>query len=172
MQLNHRELEWRQPESRHRLYQLTADGETIATLRFEKLGGSLASGKFGNSEWTFKRSGFLHPRVLIRAPGSEQDIATFTPNWTGGGWLALNAGRRYHLKCKNFWGTEWAFEAEDGSPTITMTGGHGLFKESAHLTVTESASTLPETPLLLLLIWYLKILMNEDAAVVAAILAP
>jgi hypothetical protein len=171
MQLNQAELEWRQPEALHRSYQLTQNGDAIATLRFEKYGGSLATGEFGQAQWTLKRTGFLSPRVLIRQTGSDQDLATFTPTWTGSGWLALNSGRRYQLKSTNFWATEWQFQAEDGSPMVQITGPHGLFKQGGHVKVTESAASLPETPLMLLLIWYLRILMNEDASAGAVVAA-
>jgi hypothetical protein len=165
------ELEWRQPEARQRLYQLTRSGETIATLRFAKHSGSLATGEYGNDQWTLKRTGFLAPRVLIREIGSDQELAIFTPTWTGAGWLTFTSGRRYHLRSTNFWQTEWAFEADDGTPVIILTGPHGVFKQGGHAKVSESAASLPETPVLLLLIWYLRILMNEDASAVAVIAA-
>lgn len=165
-----RELEWSQPETR-RFYQLTLNGGTIATLRFEKSIGSLATGECGSSKWTFKRSGFLSPRVSVREAGSETDLAIFTPGWTGRGWLVLNSGRRYQLRPTKFWGTEWAFEAEDGSAAITLSGPHGLFKHGGYARVAPSAAALPETPVMLLLIWYLRILMNEDGAAAAVVIA-
>ena len=171
MQLDKCELEWRQPEARHRLYQLASNGQTIATLRFEKCSGSLATGEYAQKQWTLKRTGFLSPRVLVREAGSNIELAVFTPGWTGSGWLSFASGGRYHLRSTNFWATEWAFEAEDGSPIVLLTGPHGLFKHGGHASVTESAAALPETPVMLLLIWYLRILMNEDAAAGAVIAA-
>jgi hypothetical protein len=165
------EMEWCQPETLHRLYQLTRNGETIATLRFEKYGGSLATGEYAQKQWTFKRAEFLSPRVLAREAGSEADLAVFTPSWTGRGWLAFASGRRYQLRPTNFWSTEWVFEAEDGTAAVILTGPHGVFKQGGHATVTESAASLPETPVMLILIWYLRILMNEDASAVAVIAA-
>jgi hypothetical protein len=171
MSLGQDQLEWRQPEARHRFYQLNRNGETVATLRFEKRSGSLATGEYAQKQWTLKRTGFLSPRVLVREAGSDVDLATFTPGWTGCGWVTFASGRRYHLRSTNFWATEWAFEAEDGSPTVMLTGPHGVFKQGGHASVTESAAGLPETPVMLLLIWYLRILMNEDASAVAVIAA-
>ena len=174
MNLNPGEFEWSQPEAFRRLYQLTnpltGDGQAVGTLRFEKLGGSLATAQYGEDCWTLKRTGFLSPRILIRQAGSEQDFAVYTPNWTGGGWLVFGSGR-YQLRSKNFWATEWQFQAEDGSPMVQITGPHGLFKQGGHVKVTESAASLPETPLMLLLIWYLRILMNEDASAGAVVAA-
>jgi hypothetical protein len=171
MKLNQCDLEWRQPEALHRFYQLASNGEEVATLRFEKRNGSLATGAYGEAEWTFKRAGFLSPRVSIRESGTETDIAIFTPTWTGRGWLVFDSGRRYHLRPTNFWATEWAFETEDGSQTVVLSGSHGLFKQGGHARVAESAASLPQTPVMLLLIWYLRILMNEDASAGAVIAA-
>ena len=78
--------------------------------------------------------------------------------------MVFSSGRRYHLRHTNFWGTEWAFEAEDGSAAIALSGNRGFFKHGGTATVTHSAAGLPETPVMLLLIWYLRVLMNEDAS--------
>lgn len=158
-----RELEWRQPETLRRSYQLTLDGQEVATLRFEKLLGSLATGEYGQRRWTFKRTGFFSPRASVREAGSETDVATFTPNWGCGGSIAFASGRHYKLVHKNFWGTEWAFRAENGTDAIVLSGPHGVFKAGGSARVAQSAAGLPETPLMLLLIWYLRVLMNEDA---------
>jgi hypothetical protein len=166
-----RELEWHQPEALHRSYQLTFDGHEVATLRFEKLFGSLATGECGQRRWTFKRTGFLSPRVSVREAGSETDVALFTPTWTGSGWVAFASGRRYQLGHRNFWRTEWAFQAEDGSDAIVLSGPHGLFKAGGTASVAQSAAGMPEAPVMLLLIWYLRVLMNEDAGAGAVVVA-
>jgi len=166
-----RELEWHQPEILRRSYELTFDGGEVATLRFEKLCGSLATGECGERQWTFKRTGFLSPRVSVREVGSETDVALFTPSWTGSGWVAFASGRRYQLGKRSFWGTEWVFKTEDGSDVVSLSGPHGLFKAGGSARVAPSAAGLPETPVMLLLIWYLRVLMHEDesaGAVVAA----
>src|SRR5215472_10520854 len=142
MKLEHLDLDWRQPEALKRHYQLGHEAETVATLKFEKSCGSLATGVFGADQWTFKRSGFLSPRVSIRKAGSEIDHAIFTPSWTGSGWAAFDTGRRYHLRATNFWATEWAFEAEDGSQLVVLTGPHGRFKQGGDIHVGASATGL------------------------------
>jgi hypothetical protein len=162
------ELEWRQPDACRRVHQLTLDGREVGSLRFETSLGSRATGECGPSKWTFKRTGFLSPRVSVREAGSDSDIAIFTPSWTGSGWVAFSAGRRYHLRPTNFWATEWAFETADGTPAIIVRGPHGLFKQGGYATVAQTVAGLPEAPVLLLLIWYLRVLMNEDASAVAA----
>jgi hypothetical protein len=161
-------FEWRQPEAFRRFHELTADGRTVASLRFEKGCGTLATAAYGDARWTFKRSGFWSPRVSVREPGSQTDLAVFTPRWTGGGELAFAAGRRFQLKSLSFWGGEWAFETEDGSEVVSVHGPHGLVRNSGEAALGLSAARLPETPILLLLIWYLRLLMQDDAAATTA----
>jgi len=98
-------------------------------------------------------------------------LGIFTPGWPGSGWVAFASGRRYQLRSKNFWGTEWAFEAEDGTATTTLSGPHGFIKHGGSARVSQSAANLPETPVMLLLIWYVRVLMNEDAGAAAVIVA-
>lgn len=161
------ELEWRQPRAGRRLYELTEAGRGVAALRFQSVCGSLAAGEYGSGKWTFKRTGFLSPRISVRAEGSDTDIATFTPGWMGGGWIVFGWGRRYQLRQSNFWGTQWTFQGEDGKPAITLSARQGFLKEGGLVTVAPSAQGLTETPVLLLLIWYVRVLMNEDASAAA-----
>jgi hypothetical protein len=166
-----RELEWRQPETFRRFYQLTCNGSEVATLRFEKRSGLLATGECGNGKWTFKRTGFLSQRVSVCEAGSDTDLAIFTRSWNGKGSLVFSSGRRYQLRPTNFWATEWAFQSEGESPVVTVSGPHGFFKQGGNTRAAPSAAGSPETPLLLLLIWYLRILMNDDAAAGTVVVA-
>jgi hypothetical protein len=163
------ELEWRQPEMVRRFFELGDSGTEVASLRFESGFGSLATGQCGEGTWTFKRSGFLSPKVTVREGATGQELAVFTPGWNGSGWVAFRAGSRYHLRPTNFWRTEWNFETEDGRVLVTLAGRPHLFKQGGAATVAEPAATLPETPVLLLLMWYVRVLMHEDAAAGAVV---
>jgi len=156
---------WQQPEAFRRFHRMTIDGQEAATLQFEKnWGGSLATVESANGRWTFKRSGFLSPRITVREPGSDTDLAVFTPKWTGGGELRLKSGRCYLLKSLSFWGGDWAFEDESGVAILTLHGPHGLLHNSGEITTYAAAADRAELLLLAALIWYVRLLMNEDAA--------
>ena len=163
------EFEWHQ--SARRAYQLLSRGQEIASLRFEKTCGSLATGMQDQDRWTFKRTGFLAPRITVRTNGSDVNFAEFTPNWCGGGSVIFASGHRYQLHKTNFWGTSWAFEAPDGTAAVTLSGPSGFLKQSGNVQVAKGMATSPETPVLVMLIWYVRLLMNEDAAAVAVIAA-
>ena len=83
-------LHWTQPSTFNREYELRAGDEVVATLGWQKTGGSLALARSTEGNWTFKRSGFLSPRVTVRLAGSETEVAVFKPSWRGEGTLAFH----------------------------------------------------------------------------------
>src|SRR5262245_2644107 len=56
-------LRWVQTGSLPRGFELRAGKEGLATLRWQKMLGSLAVGESASGAWSFKRGGFLNPRV-------------------------------------------------------------------------------------------------------------
>jgi len=67
------ELLWIQPAARRREHELRAGDDVVATLRFQQ--GSLADAEADGHHWTLKRQGFWQPRVTVRVPGSDADVA-------------------------------------------------------------------------------------------------
>jgi len=157
-------LEWRQPEAFRRFHEFTVDGVGQGRLHFEKGCGTLAAAEYGNSRWTFKRSGFWSPKVTVREAGSETDMAVFTPRRSGGGELRLATGGKFQLKSAGLWSGEWAFETEGGAEVVSVHGPHGLIRNRGEVCLGLGAASRPETPLLLMLLWYLLLLMQDDAA--------
>jgi len=166
-QLTGTHFEWRQPEPFRRFYELVGDEQPLASLRFEKACGTLATAEWHRPprlHMTFKRSGFWSPKVTVRDVGSEIDLAVFAPRWSSGGELAFSDGRKFLLKSTNFWGGEWAFETQQRDEVVSVRGPHGLVRHSGQVSLGLTAANISETPILLLLIWYLRILMQDDAA--------
>ena len=73
-------LYWVQPDTFARWFELRAGENLVATLGWQTSCGTLAMAESGDGRWTFKRLGFLNPRVAVREAGSEIDIATFWPS--------------------------------------------------------------------------------------------
>ena len=88
-------LHWVQLHAIKHEFELRSGDELCGTLYWEKAFGSLASVTSEDGESTFKRVGFLNPRVTVRQPGSDLDIAIFKPGWTGSGSLEFPSGRRF-----------------------------------------------------------------------------
>jgi hypothetical protein len=165
------ELEWRLQSACQRQFELAAGSEPIATLRFQSRLGSLALGECGGNEWTFKRTGFFAPKITVRAAGSDVDLAVFAFDMMGGGRgsVSFGGGRRFLLRQTNFWATQWVFESEDRTAAVSLSAHMNPFKTSGTLQVAPTAAAWPETPVLLLLIWYVRTLTSEDGATAALV---
>lgn len=154
------ELMWVQPDSLKHEYELCTADDLVATLRWVKTGGSLANAESANGKWTFKRAGFLKPRVLVRRAGSVSDIATFEASPNGNGFLDFSHGERFRWADTNLWRTEWKWSSLDGTHLV------GFKLQSDPAAVRASVDVQPgmaadlELPLLTLLGWYLIVLCS------------
>jgi hypothetical protein len=164
-------LIWTQPSALRRQYELKNGDEIFGRLTFQKSCGSLVSAAVASQSWTFKREGFLSPRVTVRAPNSDVNLAVFHPKWTGSGVLEFSDGRQIPWRNTSFWGNEWAFLQGENRPLICFKQHDGLFKISARLEVDPAGAALPDLPLLAALGWYLMLLTAQDASIVAVTVA-
>lgn len=156
-------LKWVQPSALKMNYELHADDELAATLRFRSSWGSLATAESADGCWTFKRVGFWQTKATIRASGSDQELAVFKNNtWAGGGTLELANSRKYPAT-SNFWQTQYEFQTEQGTPLIRFKCG-GLTHLSSEVDILPSAFAMPELPWMVLFGFYLVVGMTMDAA--------
>ena len=161
-------LVWEQPKALSRAYELKTEETVVGRLRFEKFCGSLALAEVGSETWTFKRVGFLAPRVTARLPGSEVDVALFRPHWGAGGRLSLSDGQQLEWRRMEFWGSQWAFVASDTHAVVGFDQHHRFSRASARVTIHRSSLALPAIAILVALGWYLLILAAaDDAAIIA-----
>jgi hypothetical protein len=161
-----RELKWVQPHTLKMEYELHAEDELAATLRFRSSFGSLATAESADGCWTFKRVGFWQTRVTIRACGTETDIAIFRNNtWSGGGTLEFPDGRKFRANT-NFWQTRYEFNAEADGMLFGYRNIGGMLHSSAAVDIQPGAAHILEIPWMVMLGWYLILMMQRDAAVV------
>lgn len=163
------EFIWEQPHALERRYELRAGDETLATLRWQKRLGTLAVAETADARWTFKRAGFWHPRVTVRAEGSDTDLAVFTPGWTGSGTLNTAAGHTYRWIAANIWQSAWRWSDTADTPLVRFASRQGLTRVSAQVEPTSAGEGLDDLPLLVTLGWYLLILLIDDFGVVVAL---
>jgi hypothetical protein len=163
-----RELKWIQPQALKQEFELLAGDEVVATLRFKTAFGTLATAESAEGCWTFKRVGFWHPRVTIRACGDETDLAVFmNRTWNNGGTLEFPDGRRY-LADLNFWATRYEFATETGEVVMRFTSIGGFAHFSAKVDVMPDFARQIEMPWLIMLGWYLRILVSWDSSAAVA----
>lgn len=158
-----KELNWSQPKLLKREFELRDGSEVVGRLNWHRPFGSLATGEVAEGSWTFKRAGFLRPRVIVRPVDSDQAVARYEAGWAGGGRLLYPGGHGYHWRQRSFWKTEWAFEDERGQIVAQFQADQFVLKESVRLTLADVKSSRPDHALLALLGLYLMILSNDDA---------
>jgi len=168
--------QWYQPKALERTFELRDVNRLFGTLRFVKPFGSLAAASLAAGDWTFKRVGFLRPRVTVRRRDQETDLAVYEPKgWGVEGELQFAAGRSYGWKAANFWKTKFNFVDGAGKTLVTFKPGtedskwSDIFKFQALVEIEPSASRLEDLPLLVALGWYLMILHHEDASSAGAV---
>lgn len=158
-------LEWRQPSSLTRRFDLHSGDSILAHLEWVKALGTLARATTSDSEWTFKRTGFLSSVITARIAGSEEDIASYRPNWSGSKGELCTAGETLNLKSANLWSSQWVL-LRDETPLIRFSS-HGVFKAGAEVEIHHAARERPDLALLLCFIWYILLLhMHESAGAV------
>jgi len=166
-------LEWREPKALERYYELRSDRDIFATLSFRSSFGTMATAETGSGMWTFKRVGFLNPRVTVREAGSEQDAAVYQPKFWGDGYLIFAGGETFHWKPINFWATDWAFYDSSGRALVTFKAGTehpklaDFLKTQATVDIEPAAVAQAKLPILVTLGWYLVLLHREDATAAA-----
>jgi hypothetical protein len=129
--------------------------------------GTLAQATSGNQAWTFKRSGVFHPHVTVRREGAEENVAVFTPSWTGSGLLEFPDGRILRWRATRSFGREWAWLTKDQEVLMRFQGSPAKCR-----TRFESAIRSEKNALLLALLGhYLIQLMTNDAAMLGGMAA-
>ena len=167
-------IEWTQPKSLEKYYELRSGDSLIGTLAFRSSFGTLAVAETANEKWTFKRVGFLNPRVTIRVDGNPHDIAIFQPKLWGGGVVHFTDRRTYTWKPANFWQTQWAFIDSQEKEVIIFRKGvkeeklSDIFKTQITVEINPSVLPGPAPTVLVPFGLYLMILQQQDAAATAA----
>src|SRR5260370_2828464 len=137
-------------------YELRSGAEVFATLRWQK--GSLFLGEAAEGRWTFKRTGFLRPKVTVRPENSSTDMATLAFSGSGGR-LAFPDGRTYLWTAKQ---AEWSLKDATGELLVQMKSMGTPGNLSGEVVLTLAALALPELSFLILLSWYVLVLQSKD----------
>jgi len=165
-------LQWVQPKTFERQFELRTDDSLLGVLRFETAFGTLASSSIGGEQWTFKRVGFFNSHVTIRAASGTNDVAIYWPKLWNNGWLEFDQGNRFHWKSLNFWGSEWGFCNAREELIFSLKQGSiepkvsDIMKTQAIVKIEPQSQNLSELPLLLMLGWYLMIKQKDDTTTV------
>ena len=156
--------------------QLVSGGEVVGTLRWDRGWSALATGESSEGRWTFKRVGFLTPKIMVRAPSSQANSATLTLAWRGGGVIDLATGESFRLAPKGFWRSEWVLTDSDERSLMTLRPSFAWGKAGASVEVEPAALSIRELSLLVVLCWYSVLLTcydnsDGDGSIIASLVA-
>lgn len=141
----------------------------FATLKFVKFLGSLAEANVGGTTYTFKREGFLRPRITLRKAPFEDNIGVMEMSWRGHGRLEMSNGPRYHFKRVSAWRNQWDIIDDNGRVLAGIGIRRGrLLHNEADVTINEPSVKDKDLLLLLTLGWYMILLILQDSAAAAA----
>jgi hypothetical protein len=163
--LVNQELRWEKKREKETWYVLQQNGEEWVRERLVRSWGTLAEASAGKQAWTFKRAGLFHPHVTVRHTGEEDNVAMFTPSWTGKGYLEFTGGRILRWQSTKSFGREWAWIDHEQEILMRFQGSPGKMR-----TRFESAiRTEKDAALLAALGRYLiQLMTNDTIAMVAA----
>ncbi|HEU5181670.1 MAG TPA: hypothetical protein VFW45_12845 [Candidatus Polarisedimenticolia bacterium] len=158
-------MKWKKLGIFSRRFELCREDQRFGSLEWQSVLGSQARGEILGSVWSFRRHGLLKAMVTLRRPGTEAAAGIFRYGWSGDGLLELEDGRRYQWKRLSFWGCRWVFLDHAGNEKVRFRL-EGFLHGCATVELADERDG--DVPILVLLGWYLRVLAEGDAAVVAA----
>ncbi|MGA2269300.1 MAG: hypothetical protein ABSH44_12595 [Bryobacteraceae bacterium] len=155
-----RDLVWQYPELEGQPFLLLDAGVEIGRLAFhEEPAASI--GELRGQRWTFRYSTKLQPRVTVHRDDSQKLVAEYVPCLTGGGVVSFDSGVCYRWRKASVWGDKWCFCHQEQKSSVCLSQDTGPLTQGGKVSVCCGAADLPETPVLLLLAWFLRILDFE-----------
>lgn len=153
---------WRRAGRGRRSFKLENSSGTVATLRLRRALSSLGEAKARDGEWTFKRVGFLRPRVTVREAGSDTDIGVFHASLGGDGKLEMADGSSFTRSSRGFWHARRVWRDARGNE-VMIVEPKSVLTSTATVTLGEAAKGAP-VALLACLGYYLTVLAAEEDA--------
>ncbi|MBK7143437.1 MAG: hypothetical protein IPH75_15305 [bacterium] len=143
-------------------WDMTADGITHASLRFDNMFGSRAVAEAVDGRWTFKRNGFFNTWVGVRKAGSETDIAAMRRKGWSAAEITLLSGPQYAWRKTKRVRGEWGlYDLRDRLVMTALFKRHFL-KVEGSIMIEPAGTDNSDLPMLMLLCWYWLVLRDAD----------
>ena len=163
-------LRWIRTREQPAAYVLRAGDSDVATLSWERPGGSLASATTAGTTWTLKRAGFLQPTVVVREAGHSEPVARLAAHLSRHE-VVVGGGPPYRLRHVSHLLPSWRLTTARGEEVLHVEPVPEHRALEAGAVVVSSRAAGDTTLLLVVLTWYFVVLgWFEDEAIEA--LAP
>jgi hypothetical protein len=138
----------------------------VGTLHWPSAFSSRCVAETTDGSWTFERQGCFGSRTSTRAAGSEQDLLTFTPNWTGmSGTLEHIDGREFKLRT-NMWGNRFTLVQKlaqgEEVELLAVTVNLSILRGSADVAIKPQLAQTEDAALLAMFGCYLVLMAYAD----------
>lgn len=146
--------------------ELISGDDVVGALHWASRWSSLATAESADGNWTFKRAGFIHPKITIRKIDQDVDLYTADVGWRGEATLMLPSQGAFQWK-PNFWNNKWTLFDNNGKEMMRIELG-GFVNVSGNVTIEQTSIATPTLSLLALLGWHLIMNVLSDEVVISA----
>jgi hypothetical protein len=163
-------LRWVRIQESPASFSLRAEDQELATLTWERPGGSLATARTAETTWTLKRAGFLQPTILVREGARPEPVAQLSAHLARHE-ITVGRGPGYRLRHATHLLPSWRLTSPQGEEILHVEPVPEHRRLEGGAVVVSSRSGGTPTLLLIVLTWYFVVLSwFEDEAIEA--LAP
>lgn len=155
-----RDMIWDYPKEEGKPFVLRDESGALGWLEFHEE-PEITLAAFGGNQWAFRYTTGLRPRVTIYRADSDEPIAEYAPSILGGGIVSFTAGSRYRWKKLDLVHERWCFRSLRDQSAVCLQQESGPLAQGGKVSMCCGAAEQPETPILLLLAWFLRILDFE-----------
>ncbi len=147
-------LRWLRTSDAPLEFTLSAGDVPVAVLRWATHRGSFATAETaGGTAWTLKRTGFLTPRLTVRAEGTSVDLATLTAHLRHHS-IELASGDRYLLRRASLLLPAWTVSNAAGGEVLHIEPVPEGRKLGGGAVLVAPSASPSEALLLAVLAWY------------------
>jgi hypothetical protein len=163
-------LRWIRTQETPAAFSLRAGDAELATLTWERPGGSLAAARSVDATWTLKRAGFLQPTILVRRGENPQPVARLSAHLARHE-ITVGDEPAYRLRHVSHLLPAWRLTTFRGEEVLHIEPVPERRSLQGGAVVVAPTAQGPSTLLLVILTWYFVVLSwFEDEAIEA--LAP
>jgi hypothetical protein len=163
-------LRWLRTQETPAAFSLRAGDAEVATLTWERPGGSLATARSVETTWTLKRAGFLQPTILVRTGETAEPVARLSAHLARHE-ITVGQEPSYRLRHVSHLLPAWRLTTSRGEEVLHVEPVPERRSLQGGAVVVAPTGRSPSTLLLVILTWYFIVLSwFEDEAIEA--LAP
>jgi hypothetical protein len=158
-------LRWLRAEQDRHEFQLAAEDDVVATLRWKSTVGSLAVAESAQGRWTLKRTGFLNPAIGLREADTGKDLGRLLAHGSHGSWIPAE-GERLDWRRTSLLIPGWRFQDAKGNVVLEFEPVREKLRlVGALLTIAPKSESRPDLLQLLVVgLYFIALAWLEDQA--------